>query len=268
MNKKAYMPIREFAHLTGIRSANLRFYDQIGLLSPEFRADNNYRYYTRRQLNTAYLISSLRDLGVGLEEIKQYAGERTLDKMLELFAEQDKRITAELDRIHCLQEMVKIYTEMAQQAIKHHNEIFIEDCECEPIFITPESQDDLLADDEVILAYEYAEEHGISSGYPIGAILYQPDVSNIDKLKVLRYYFKTKRKHNSFKPAGRYAIAYGQCALGKSEAICKKLLEFISLQGFKMVGNIYEEYLLNELSLDDENSHCVRLAVRVLTELA
>lgn len=37
MNQKSTMPIREFARLTGIRPANLRFYDQIGLLSPELR---------------------------------------------------------------------------------------------------------------------------------------------------------------------------------------------------------------------------------------
>ena len=76
MNQKSTMPIREFARLTGIRPANLRFYDQIGLLSPELRGENGYRYYSRRQLSTAYLISDLRDLGVGLEEIKRYAGER------------------------------------------------------------------------------------------------------------------------------------------------------------------------------------------------
>ena len=80
MNQKSTMPIREFARLTGIRPANLRFYDQIGLLSPELRGENGYRYYSRRQLSTAYLISDLRDLGVGLEEIKRYAGERSLSR--------------------------------------------------------------------------------------------------------------------------------------------------------------------------------------------
>lgn len=49
MNQKSTMPIREFARLTGIRPANLRFYDQIGLLSPELRGENGYRYYSRRR---------------------------------------------------------------------------------------------------------------------------------------------------------------------------------------------------------------------------
>ena len=107
MNQKSTMPIREFARLTGIRPANLRFYDQIGLLSPELRGENGYRYYSRRQLSTAYLISDLRDLGVGLEEIKRYAGERSPQQMLALFGEQDKRIQAEMDRLRAMRELMR-----------------------------------------------------------------------------------------------------------------------------------------------------------------
>lgn len=113
MNQKSTMPIREFARLTGIRPANLRFYDQIGLLSPELRGENGYRYYSRRQLSTAYLISDLRDLGVGLEEIKRYAGERSPQQMLALFGEQDKRIQAEMNRLRAMRELMRLRADMA-----------------------------------------------------------------------------------------------------------------------------------------------------------
>ena len=64
------MQIKEFSALTGIKRENLRYYDQIGLLSPEFRGKNGYRYYSQNQLTTAYLITSLREIGIGIEEIK------------------------------------------------------------------------------------------------------------------------------------------------------------------------------------------------------
>lgn len=263
MNKKSCLPIREFARLTGIRKENLRFYDRIGLLSPEFRADNNYRYYTRRQLNTAYLITSLRNLGVSLNEIKTYASECTLSKMLTIFEEQSKRITAELDRLHSMQEMLDLYADMAKRALQYQDALLLESCAREPIFAIPELCEDMSEDDEVVFAYEYAQEHGVNSGCPLGAILHRPDFSKTDVLKVRRYYFKTKRKHNSFKPAGQYAIAYGQCALGKPETVCKRLLEFVAAQNLTMVGGIYEEYPLSELPVDKEHSYCVRLSVRV-----
>ena len=64
--EEAYLPIREFSKLTGISREALRFYDKIGLLSPQTRRKNGYRYYATRQLDFAVLISELRALGMGL----------------------------------------------------------------------------------------------------------------------------------------------------------------------------------------------------------
>ena len=60
MGQKKNLSILEYSRLTGIKRDNLRFYDRIGLLKPEIRGENGYRYYTRRQLSSAYLISGLR----------------------------------------------------------------------------------------------------------------------------------------------------------------------------------------------------------------
>lgn len=79
MSEKKQFTIQEFAHLTGIKRDNLRFYDRIGLLSPQSRGDNKYRYYSRMQLNSAYLIYTLRSLDVSIEEIRQYLTKNTSD---------------------------------------------------------------------------------------------------------------------------------------------------------------------------------------------
>ena len=50
MGQKKNLSILEYSRLTGIKRDNLRFYDRIGLLKPEIRGENGYRYYTRRQL--------------------------------------------------------------------------------------------------------------------------------------------------------------------------------------------------------------------------
>ena len=98
MNQKKQLSILEFSRLTGISRDNLRFYDRIGLLCPEQRGENNYRYYARHQLNSAYLIGSLRLLEVGLEDIRHYSAGRTPERMLALFARQEERIQAEIAR--------------------------------------------------------------------------------------------------------------------------------------------------------------------------
>ena len=99
MNQKKQLSILEFSRLTGISRDNLRFYDRIGLLCPEQRGENNYRYYARSQLNSAYLISSLRLLEVGLEDIRRYSAGRTPERMLAFFAQQEERIQAEIEKM-------------------------------------------------------------------------------------------------------------------------------------------------------------------------
>ena len=108
MNQKKKLSILEFSRLTGISRDNLRFYDRIGLLCPEQRGENNYRYYARHQLNSAYLIGSLRLLEVGLEDIRHYSAGRTPERMLALFARQEERIQAEIARLRETSEIMKL----------------------------------------------------------------------------------------------------------------------------------------------------------------
>ena len=91
--------IGELAQLAGVSSRTLRYYDRIGLLCPEQRGENNYRYYARHQLNSAYLIGSLRLLEVGLEDIRRYSTGRTPERMLAFFAQQEERIQAEIEKM-------------------------------------------------------------------------------------------------------------------------------------------------------------------------
>ena len=172
MGQKKQLSILEFSRLTGIARDNLRFYDRIGLLKPALRGDNGYRYYTRHQLGSAYLISSLRLLGVGLEEIRRYSADRTPDKMLALFAVQEARIQAEIARLREASEIMERYANMAREALCHReSQLMVEERKRERIFLCPPTPAVADTDEAEILAYEYAIGHGINPGYPLGALI-------------------------------------------------------------------------------------------------
>lgn len=80
METDKLLTISEFSSLTGIKIANLRYYDKINILKPAFRTENNYRFYTYFQLNLAYVIVSLRNMNISLETIKKYIQSRTPQK--------------------------------------------------------------------------------------------------------------------------------------------------------------------------------------------
>lgn len=56
----------------GVSKHTLFHYDDIGLFSPEYVAENGYRMYSRYQLETLETILMLRDLGMPLKEIRQF----------------------------------------------------------------------------------------------------------------------------------------------------------------------------------------------------
>ena len=264
MKDKSYMTIKEFSRLTGIKSENLRYYDQIGLLSPECRGENGYRYYTQRQLTTAYLILSLRELGIGIEEIKNYVDRRTPENMFSLFKAQKKHILEEMKKLERTLEIMDLYVDMAKDALKYEeNSITIEYKQKEPIFLGPILSTDLI-DDSVILFYDFAADAGFDLGYPLGTILFKENIkSKNEPLLVLQHYFKVESNYNSYKPEGTYAVLYGRCAYGKSDSLYEKLVTFIEENNLRICGHAYEEYPLNELSTKDDKQYCVKIEIMV-----
>ena len=62
--------IKQIADLAGVTTRTLRYYDQIGLLSPSHTGDNGYRYYDQGSLLQLQQILFLRELDVPLKEIQ------------------------------------------------------------------------------------------------------------------------------------------------------------------------------------------------------
>lgn len=263
MLKKKFT-ILEFSKLSGIKRENLRFYDRIGLLSPETRGENKYRYYSRHQLNTAYLISSLRWIGVGIEEIKKYADERSPEKAIELYAQQEKRIAKEIEKMEETRKILRIHSDMMKEAINHeHNEVFLEKKSKEAIFVCPIIPEHLDNDEAEIFSYDYAEEHGINPGYPLGARLAQRMLETGDTTESLQYYFKAQDRGNAWKPDGLYAVAYGEYDPWHSEPLYRRLLKFINEQGMIICGDGYEEYPLNDISIKTPDCYGIRIEIPV-----
>ena len=65
------MKIGEAATSSGISERMIRHYEKIGLISPIARRESGYRDYDARDLHTLRFIRRARDLGFGIEEIRQ-----------------------------------------------------------------------------------------------------------------------------------------------------------------------------------------------------
>ncbi|NFD29225.1 MerR family transcriptional regulator [Clostridium botulinum] len=264
MKDKSYMTIKDFSRITGIKCETLRYYDKIGLFSPELRGDNGYRYYTENQLTISYLIISLREVGISIDEIKKYIDIRTPEQMFSLFSKQKKHILTEIKKLNHIVAIMQSYIDIAKDAVKYEeNSIHIEYKKKEPIFLSPIVSNNTL-NDSIISFYNFAAENGIDVvGYPSGAVINTESFDSEESLLVMQYYFKVGYDQNSYKPEGKYAVFYGRCAYGESDDFYKKLFTFIKENNLRICSNAYEEYPLNELTTKDEKQYCVKIEVMV-----
>ncbi|MEV4169967.1 MerR family transcriptional regulator [Nonomuraea sp. NPDC049709] len=97
--------IAQVAQMSGVTSRTLRHYDEIGLLPPARVGANGYRYYEEHQLLRLQQILVLRELGLGLSEIKGIV-ERHTDPVAAL-REHHRRLLAERDRLDGVARMVE-----------------------------------------------------------------------------------------------------------------------------------------------------------------
>ncbi len=72
MRERTVLKIGEFARVTQVSLATLRYYDQCGLLKPlALDPETGYRYYSLDQLPRLNRILALKELGFALEQIAQ-----------------------------------------------------------------------------------------------------------------------------------------------------------------------------------------------------
>lgn len=83
------MNIREVEQLTGLKKANIRYYEQEGLLSPQRNVQNNYREYSAGDVEILDKIKLLRTLGVSIHDIGELQkGKTTVPEIMEKRSEE------------------------------------------------------------------------------------------------------------------------------------------------------------------------------------
>jgi MerR family copper efflux transcriptional regulator len=101
---KNKMRIGEFAEQAGVTPRTIRYYEDLGLLGPNEREGQGFRYYTAVELTRLKKIDALKQLGLTLEEIGEVlplyyddpTGVRGKQRLLEILhvhlAETDEKI--------------------------------------------------------------------------------------------------------------------------------------------------------------------------------
>jgi len=97
--------VNELARLSGLSTRTLRYYDQIGLLTPEKTESNGYRIYGQAEVDKLQQILFYRELGLALDEIKTivdnpgFNPQKSLEAHLSALKSKRERIDALIENV-------------------------------------------------------------------------------------------------------------------------------------------------------------------------
>lgn len=265
MRKERYLPISEFARISGVSRQRLIYYDNIGLFRPALVKPNGYRCYAHWQVETITAICILSDLGVSLEQIKDYLQKYDPEQAIQMLKEQEQMIEQKIQRLQALQDMLRTRTHLLEEGLRAGDEIQVVQREETPLYLSePFHCDNSELPDELwVRFYNGGEKQGIPFCYPVCYLVAQEDLlaGDCHMVSHLCYCLSNPVKANGAMPAGRYLVGYGNCHYGDSGSLYQKMLQHIRDTGLDIGGNAYEEYLMDELATSHPDGYRVRISI-------
>ncbi len=93
------LKIGDFARLASTNLRTLRYYEELGLLTPSHRSQGGFRYYRSTDVNRVNMIRDLQELGLQLERIRELISARGADEPGSKFFARMRQALAEQDRM-------------------------------------------------------------------------------------------------------------------------------------------------------------------------
>lgn len=268
---KDYYKINEISKIYDIGRDSLRYYEKIGILNPK-RDNNGYRMYSLIDITTLNIIKELRNLGFGMQKIKEYLEIRSVNTTLSILELEisaiDERIN-ELEKLkqNILKRKTNIIKEFSSEEIFGEiKEIPLKDRRCIHL------NDSIMREEEVDLMIKklqdkYSKNLYILGNSKIGATV-DIDLQKLnntnnfnfnDSIKFSRYnsvFFVVEENedYDFLIQEGTYLSVKYRGNYNQTNYYILKIAEYANLNGYTLTSNPLEIYHIDvhETSIIDE----------------
>lgn len=266
-----YLTTGEFASLCGVKKDTIFYYDEIGILKPDYIAENGYRYYSPDQVMIFEIITALKGVGMSLKEIQKYSSSQNTQEFLGLLTEKrqelietQRRLT---DTLGFVDHTIGIIETSLQVNI---GEVFLEQCAEEYMVITTTPSLDDMNDTSYWIKIEelsdICNQNNLGRVFPIGEIILKENFEH-GIFRSEYYCSKPVRKmtgpHIHRKPSGRYAVLYHRGSYKTLADSYQKLKDYIEKNNLNIVGDLYEQDQLYLFSKSNPNDYLMKISVAV-----
>ncbi|RFB14780.1 MerR family transcriptional regulator [Bacillus sp. HNG] len=272
MNEKnvKYLTTGEFAKLCKVNKQTLFYYDQIGLLSPVYKNEKGYRFYSINQMELFYVIDLLKDLDMSLNDIQQYTQNKSPEGFLSLMYQKREEIVKKRQEIEMKERLIKSKIALMEEA----KQIDFEQITLEHL---PEATLYLSRNIENITDEEFLEvisefinelnESQLDTGYPIGGITKREQVLKGEFSKYSYLYMEQpnpKEGYPYFQAVkGDFLIGY-HCGDDKTiNKTYKRLFSEMERLNLTLGDYVFEEYVYDTVVENQKEHYVTKIMIQV-----
>jgi len=267
-NNEKGLTAAQFARIHNINKSTLLYYDEIGLFSPAYKADNGYRYYTYRQSQVLEMILTLRELNMSIEEIKAYMNEPSADGLIGIFNDKIEEVNVSIRRLKEIKGLLVSRTRTLK-AMKQldFSQIQQVDYPEEYLFVSRVWDIDS-AEGEARTVIEHARKYHTHRmfNHSFGTMMGQDSLLNHRFNEYEGFFTKIDRPIDSdalfIKPAGTYVRAYNVGDWDSIPGTYERILAYAGKYGLTFSGYAFEEGL-NEMAIKNMDEYVTQITIRI-----
>ena len=268
-NEIIKLTVSQFAKLHNVNKRTLHYYDEIGIFSPDYKGDNGYRYYDYMQGVDFEYIKMLKELNMGLDEIKKYIDNPNEEDFKEIAEVKIKEIDQEIKLLNRRREVLEDKLNKLNKCdeVRKKNSIKVIDCEEQKFFFTPfKFEDDDLKQlithiKDVWTVDEYCK--GIGSFVSVDKIK-RGEFEEYDGLfiEMLEDMESKNTKNTIIKPKGKYICAYHMGDWDTLPNFYGEIVKYAEENNLTLVGYSFE-IGMNDFAISDMKDYITQIMIRV-----
>ena len=268
-NEIIKLTVSQFAKLHNVNKRTLHYYDEIGIFSPDYKGENGYRYYDYMQGVDFEYIKMLKELNMGLDEIKKYIDSPNEEDFKEIADVKIKEIDREIRILNRRREVLEDKLNKLNKCdeVRKKNSIKVIDCEEQKFFFTPfKFEDDDLKQlithiKDVWTVDEYCK--GIGSFVSVDKIK-RGEFEEYDGLfiEMLEDIESKNTKNTIIKPKGKYICAYHMGDWDTLPDFYGEIVKYAEENNLTLVGYSFE-IGMNDFAISDMGDYITQIMIRV-----
>lgn len=262
INRK--LSISEMAQIHNITRQTLIYYDKIDLFKPDIIEANGYRYYSTTQIPQLREICFLRSIGMPLEDIRKNNAYSNSTTTIELLESQSNKLQKEIEHLQLQQNLINSRISIYKNATAFRGSEYKPSIQHFPqrtmLYHKWESEERNRRTMHFALmrGWNEAEKYGLLPSNRYGTFYYKEDLLSGKLLARAGACFEIDSEfpappsaHLQILKEGDY-VCMQKFGMSYDTIAIKKLVHWISENGYIIDGDIYDECLMDASFYEDE----------------